>query len=572
MTIAPDQTRVFEGAAQPPPDGSTDFSLDRWDEWRDRVVQPQHRSELGASVSGRLEFLAGAALLGLRFDPDADPLTPGVLKPQQLLISDLMDGAEAAGDDSLVFEIVRRATKTTTIAAKLFGRCAKRAGYQVVFMAQSGVAGSRRLREWKNTLDRVTPEDTSIPPWLRGKVKPRSRAQLRAVALFGDDLLPAGDVDAEPEHYGREFRILAGEVGKGIYWTNGSTFLVMKPDGSAVRGEAADVTWLDEAQEVDPDDAAELLGALLPLMDTKPGAAFVVSGTAGPARLGPLWDLLQRLRAGEPGVAGCDYTAGQYDVDAEPIDWALIEDWDEALKLLLRVHPGIGTLTTVAKMRRNWEKMPRPQWAREYLSIWPRVAGARAIPSGWWDATATPTHDPRPARVAFGLDIKPGGEVATIAAAWRDDDGTAHVELVDHQLGTGWIPDRLAALSRAYPGCDISYDDIAEGRATVAETVNRRPKPRLRVQTYRDHAAGCIQLLRDLERGTIRHPRQSGLDTAVRVASRRELRGESRGVWLWAVGPEGGDISPLVAVTRALRAWDMHYQQAPRRRRVVTAS
>jgi hypothetical protein len=82
-----------------------------------------------------------------------------------------------------------------------------------------------------------------------------------------------------------------------------------------------------------------------------------------------------------------------------------------------------------------------------------------------------------------------------------------------------------------------------------------------------------VQLLRDLERGTLRHPAaQSGLNAAVQVAARREVRGEARGVWLWAVGPEGGDITPLVAATRALRNWDMHYQGKGTRRRVVSAS
>jgi hypothetical protein len=117
------------------------------------------------------------------------------------------------------------------------------------------------------------------------------------------------------------------------------------------------------------------------------------------------------------------------------------------------------------------------------------------------------------------------------------------------------------------------FDDIGEGKATAAEGEQPRPKPRLRVQTYRDHAAGCVQILRDLERGTLRHWRQAGLNEAVRVVARREVRGESRGVWLWAVGPEGGDITPLVAATRALRAWDLHYAgQSGKRRRVVTAS
>lgn len=581
---------VFEMASQPPPGGSTTFSLDRWNEWRDKVVPPQFRSDLAEDPAGRIEFLVGAALYGLRFDPDADPMEPGVLKPQQLLLSDLLD----AGHDDYVIEVPRRASKTTTILCKMLGRCASRSGYQVAFAAQSGIAGSRRFGEWKRTLDRHNPVTDSTPPWLRGKARPKSKRHLRAIALFGEDLLEQHEENkdaAEPEFYGYgrnpsqllpdeyagavEFRILAGEVGKGIYWANGSQLLVFKPDESAVRGEAADVFWLDEAQDVDLEDAAELMAGLKPLMDTRPGAALVVSGTAGPTRAGPLWERLQQLRAGDPDVGGADWTGGQYEVDAEPIDWELLEDEEQAMALVVRVHPGIGTLTTVAVIRKRYRdpNIPHAQWAREYLSIWPRTAGARAVPATWWEATATDAHHDRPRRVAFAFDVSPKGDMAAIAAAWRDDDGLAYIEVVAHHLGTGWLPPQLQTLAKSYPGTEAAFDDIGEGRATASEALNLRPRPRLRSQSYTDHAAGCVQIMRDLERGTLRHySGQAPLNAAVQVASRRQVKGQTRSVWMWAVGPEGGDITALVAATRALRHWDLHMAGKQARRRVIVAT
>lgn len=506
--------------------------------------------------------------MGLRLDPAADPTEPGVLKPQQLLISDVLD----VPHDEYGFELPRRAAKTTTILCKLLGRCASRPGYQVAFMAQNGVAGSRRLREWKTRLDLINPpDDQDLPPWLRGQRRVPKRTQ-RSVALFGEEILPpVEDADAGR----RGFRVLMGEVGKGIYWDNGSQLLVFKPDASAVRGEAADFTWVDEAQEIDPDEGAELLAGLIPLMDTKPGAALGLSGTAGLARVGILWDLLERLRGGGASVGGIDYTAGQYEIDAEPIDWQLLEDEQTAMQLLERSHPGIGNLTTIDRMRNNYRKLPRPQWAREYLSIWPRTAGARAVPSEWWDLAAHPESfpdgAPLPSRVAFGMDIKPGGSSAAIAAAWRDDDGTAYIELVDYRLGTAWLPQRLQQLSRNHIGASIAFDDIAEGKATATELERLRPRPRMQVQPYRDQAAGCVQLLRELERGRLHHPGHPALDDAVRIAARREIRSDA-GVWLWAVGPEGGDITPLVAATRALRNWDQYHAGRTQRRGVIVAS
>jgi hypothetical protein len=560
-------------------------------------LPPQYRSALAEDPAGRLEFLRGAALLGLRFDPTADPSTPGVLKPQQLLISDLLDQP----NDDYVFLLPRRSAKTVSILAKVLGRCLCRPGYMVAYMAQSGVAGSRRLRDWKTTLDRINPpDDLELPPWKRNRARqpskrktPAERRHLELVALFGEELLPIptspfteglnDDRQEEGDGSGsrRGFRILMGEVGKGIYFENGSQLLVYKPDADAVRGDAADIIWIDEAQDIDdPEEAAVLMAGLEPLTDTREGSAVVVSGTAGPARLGPLWERIVRLIEGDEGLGGAVYTAGQYEVDAEPIDWELLQDEDSAIDLVRRSHPGLGTLTTEAKMRQRYRsnKSGLPQWAREYLGIWPRTAGARAVPLEWWEngvddelSAAIAGDAPHPTRVAFGLDVKPGGESAAIVAAWRDDEGHAFIELVEHRLGTSWIPKRLQALSRTYAGCDTAYDNIAEGAATALEATRLKPAPRMRVQTYLEHAAGCVQIMRDLERGELHHGDQGGLNAAVRIAARRQVRGEDRGKWLWAVGPEGGDITPLVAATRALRAWDQHYAGKRSRRRVVSA-
>src|SRR5690606_38070130 len=274
--------------------------------------------------------------------------------------------ALAADLDQYVVEMPRRASKTTTIFCILLGRCARRAGYQVTFSAQNGVAGSRRLREWANRLDAVNPpEDADLPPWMRGRPSKPTKAAQRAVALFGDDLLPQQDAQRQ----GRGFRILKGEVGKGIYFDNGSQFLVLKPDADAYRGEAADVSWLDEAQEIDPDEGADLLAGIVPLQDTREGSAIVISGTAGEARVGPFWEHLDRLRSSDSDMGGLDFAADE-DTPWELIDNKSPANEDYAMQLLAEVHPGIGSLTTDEKMRKNWRKLPTPQWAREYLSIW----------------------------------------------------------------------------------------------------------------------------------------------------------------------------------------------------------
>lgn len=544
----------FENASVPPPIGSTDFSLYLWERVKSRSIAPTFSGGFSCDEGLRREFLVGARMMGFelvdlenpaelarlaQMNPPRQPL-----QPQQLVIADALNHPS----DEYVIEIVRRAAKTTTIFAWCMGRCKSRPGYQVTFSAQNGVAGSRRLREWAGRLDAISPpDDLDLPPWLRGRSRP-SKQQLRAVALFGDDVLPHAEQSA-----GRGFRVMRGEVGKGIYFDNGSQFLVLKPEAEAYRGEAADVSWIDEAQEVDPEEGDDLLAGILPLQDTKVGSAIVLSGTAGEARVGPFWTYVKRMRDGDPDIGGLDFCA------PEDTEWSVIEDEGEAMDLLARVHPGIGTLTTLDKMRKNWRTLPRPQWAREYLSLWPKTAGERVVNAELWEAAKAARRPKIPARVAFGLDIKPGGSVAAIVAAWRDSRGTAYLEVVDHRSGTDWLPEVMQRLSTTYRGSTHAFDDIAEGKATATESQVLRPKPRMRMQTYRETAAGCVQIMRDLQRAKLRHMDQPGMNAAVAVAGRREVRSDN-GVWLFTPSnPATDDITCLMAGVRALRNWDQHY-------------
>lgn len=566
-TITAPRPASFEVAPVPPPVGSTEFSLHLWDSIRSRGIPPEFVGEINEDDELRREFLYGARLMGYELvdldDVDAiagmkresPPRYP--LHPQQLWIVDALNAIgilEVDGilTDEAVIEAMRRSAKTTTIFMWLLGRCWCRPGYQVTFSAQSGVKTSARLREWKNRLDRTHPDPEAIagiPPWKRGLARRPAARVSRHVALFGDDLLPEPVVQADPETRG--FRILMGETGKGIYFDNGAQFLCFKPDADAYRGEAGDISWLDEAQELDPDEGADLLAGIIPLQDTKDQAGRIISGTAGEVRVGPLWEAIEKLRTGGH-IAGVDYCF------PPETPWESIMDEETAIALIAKHHPGVGTLTTLPKMRKNWRDMERPKWACEYGSMWPETFGARAIPADQWAECVAGRRPPKPARMAFGLAIKPGGGVAAIAAAWRNAKGEAYVEIIEHRSGTAWLPDRCYELTSTYRGSSIAYDDIGEGKATATEMLALPKRPKLKVQTYRETAAGCVQFLRELERRKLRHFDDVGLNAAVGRAAKRETRGDT-GVWLWTPADRGEDITCLDAATRALRNWDQHY-------------
>lgn len=545
------------------PPVSTDFDLDLWEPIRARAIAPTFAGSLSEDIDSRREFLVGARMMGYelvdlddveavdklrRMSPARYPL-----QPQQLVIADALSGAVEAGEDESVVEIMRRASKTTSIFLWCLGRCASRPDYFVTFSAQNGVKGTARLREWKTRLDRTCPDpEKDVPPWKRGQQRTPAHVA-RHTALFGDDDAFAAAVT---EPVARGFRILMGEVGKGIYFDNGSQFLVLKPEADAYRGEAGNIAWVDEAQELDQDEGEDFFAGLLPLMDTREGAMVITSGTAGEARVGPFWKRVKRLRDGGD-IGGVDYCAPD---DVEP---AALENETYAMKVLHERHPGIGTLTTTEKMLKRYRNMGRPQWAAEYLSMWPETYGVAAIDDALWKAGQLAKSRPMPPRVAFGMDIRPGGAYACIAAAWRDSRGVAYVSIVDHEQSTAWIPKRTQELMK-YRGATVAFDPIGEQLASKEEIERlKTPKVRLRAQTYREHAAGCVQIMRDIERGKLRHFGHPGLNYAAEHSAKREPRGENNsGVWLWTPSEAGADITPLIAATRALRNWDQHFAKA----------
>ncbi|OII04308.1 hypothetical protein BIU96_07870 [Curtobacterium sp. MCBA15_008] len=516
-TTEHNESRVFENDVTPLARRLQDFLPGPWDEVRDGHIAPAYVSELSDDDAMREEFLAGAELLGL--------LDEGMeVYSQQLFVADVIN----AGAETTVIEMPRRSSKTTSILAVLLGRCLTRARYKVVFSAQSGTKSSEFFRDWLSDMELhqgFTPESE----W---PYKPRTQA--------GSMMLT--------------FR-------------NGSTFKVLNtPTAKALRGGAADVVWFDEAQEFTDVQSADLKAGAPPLMDTRDDAQLILSGTPGKVRANWFWDTLVQGRDVEnPAVAILEYSAPDSATQEDLADEAL---WQ-------RVHPGIGTLTTLAKMRARYKgyqdaKNPdivSPEWSREYMCQWPVAADVAVIPQHLWEAAALEHKLPYPQQVAFGFDISPNGSTAAIVAAWRVD-GVAHLELVAHESGSTWLRDRMVALSTKYKAV-VGFDPIGSNRVVQEEVSRSRSaaKGRLRPVERGGISPACVTILRDLEDGKVKHFNQQGLNEAAAFAAKRVWGDGS--TWSWGRIASGGDITPLVAATMALRAFDE--MPAARTLRIITA-
>jgi hypothetical protein len=137
-------------------------------------------------------------------------------------------------------------------------------------------------------------------------------------------------------------------------------------------------------------------------------------------------------------------------------------------------------------------------------------------------------------------------------AAWRDDDGTARLEVADYRSGVGWLPARLAELRSRWEPRAVAYD--AGGPALDVADVMARAGHEPTGLALREYAAACVGLLDMLTAAppAVRYRPHPALDLAAGGAARRSVAD----AWVWGRRQSAVSIAPLTAATVALWAYD----------------
>lgn len=491
----------------------SDLSATDWQELRERALTPLHSSGFETTEQDRREFVTGATLL--RFH--GAWARPGhSIQPQQAAVSDTLSCALPRN----AVLMPRRSSKTTSLVAVALGRAFHREDYRVgILTLTSGKAGRSRFQK-------------DVVPALE-----------RVGVSFGDDRR------AWP------FKVVKSAGQERVEFKDSGGMVAWLSSIDDLRGEAFDLIILDEAQAADPEKAADVIAAALPTLDTRPGAQIVVAGTAGAFRVGNL--LHKWLESGRLGEAGIlEYAMP----DDTPDD--LLEDWETLEPLILAAHPGIGTLTTLAAVRGNWEALTREQFGQEYGGLWGQIGEGRGVLNAQRFAEAAQNAAPVvPDRFALAVMPSFNQSAASVVAAWRDDAGKAHGYVIEHRTGTTWLADAAANKARQH-NLPIIYDSASGPMRVEVEAMGRMiPRPRLEPQTTANVTAAAALLVRDVNTGNAVHYNQPSLAQAAKVAVRRSV-----GAGAWALGrppkDADADISALEAWSLALRWFDDNPQRS----------
>lgn len=327
--------------------------------------------------------------------------------------------------------------------------------------------------------------------------------------------------------------IKTGNSGMSFTAANGNRILFAARSSGSARGFTADLVVFDEAYDLPRSVQASMLPTLASKSLNESPQIWYASSAGMPDS-----EVLKSIRdralspAEETKLAFYEWSTVEDADPADPANWAL-------------ANPALGRRISAEYVDSERRAMSDEHFKRERLGIWSKVGSSSAIPADFWvqclDAGSVPSET-----VAFGVDVTPLRDVATIAAASMRPDGTVHVEVIDRRAGTEWVPGRLEELRRKWEPVATVY--TAAGQ--TSEVVAKQPRLRrhLTALDHRTYSQACGAFYEALGRGGVRHTGQDELDTAVQAC--RRSKGSSE-LWYWTRDDRSQDISPLVAVTLA---------------------
>lgn len=354
---------------------------------------------------------------------------------------------------------------------------------------------------------------------------------------------------------------------EALLWpATGSRWFVEATTKKAGHGDSVDLVVADEffAQT---DDRIE--SGARPTMITRPQPQIWFVSTFGDDDSGsdvpmgePLWakvdDSRERCKSGRHGrVASFEWSAA--DEDSDHLDYGDRDLW-RATMPALQCNGGIITEDAVAA---DFESMSLAAFKRAYLNLRPRKREVRVQsvidPDRW---VADPASTVAGAAV-IAVDVSPALASAAIGVVGRRADERWHVQVDECAPGVSWVLSRVDALLVAKRPAAIGVEAGGPVAALIPdlEALAARRGVKLVKLSGPQYAGACGGFVAAVDDDQVRHLDQPALSASAGAGKRRYGTEQ----WVWdRLGPV--DVSPIAAVTVALRAWQ---QEQPVERRSV---
>lgn len=360
----------------------------------------------------------------------------------------------------------------------------------------------------------------------------------------------AGDIKRSPT-FGPTVTPHFGNGNEHLRFPNGSRFGIEATTEKAGHGGTIDEAYIDEAfAHAD----GRLEQAFRPAMITRANKQLGWLSTAGWLDGSPyLSGKVSRARdiVGLHTRSGLAYFEWSAPEDADPDD----EDvWRACM-------PALGHTITIEAIRAELRAMADNlnDFRRAYLNQWVRRDEPEESPLPW--AVWSDLIDPASTIVgAPGLAVEVPYDRSTgfVVAGGRRPDGDKHVEVLDGpaqgRVGTHWIPERVAEVTRAH-GVEVIVLDAAGPAGDLEAEIRRLVGRKVDVVPISGRQMGqaCGAFAEAVRGRRIHHLGDEILDDGVRHAARK-FAGD---LWVWKRKGAGSEVAALIGATMAAHAVDL---------------
>lgn len=327
---------------------------------------------------------------------------------------------------------------------------------------------------------------------------------------------------------------------EAVRFRNGSEINIISNSATAGHGDTLDEAHIDEAFA---HRDAHIEQNVSPTMITVQGAQKWISSAAGDTNSGFLLgkrDLGRELVnfGGDGRTCYIEYASP---ADADPMDPATY----------LACHPAIGYTVRLEDILDERDNMDVDEFRRAYLGWWPEAAAEVAvIPLEAWNANfVDPSLDTWTGVPMWSVDVSPDRTWSSIALAAKSysPGARAFVEVIDQDMGTAWVVNRLQDLAYRFGGWRVALDGSGSASSLV-EDLEDAGFEVLRL-TARERADACGALYDDAIQAKVKYLDDPVLNTAMRSATKINAYGGE--AWIFSRGKSRADITPLYAVTLA---------------------
>ena len=319
------------------------------------------------------------------------------------------------------------------------------------------------------------------------------------------------------------FRVRRAAGSEGLQLPNGSSLNIFAPGPSAVHGETPLLVTLDEIWKHDEIRGNELMGAIGPAMITVTERQLWLISTMGTAQSTFMNKLIERGRAGEPGIAYFEWSMPDGADPYAPETWKAF-------------HPALGiTITTESLAEEAAQYADNPgEWLRAYMNKLTEATDP-LIAKTDLDALADLTAADAPLRsqIAVSYEVGRDNSCGAVMGSWRDAAGRPCTAVIHAAPGTRWMVPFLRMIAREWSPAVIAADDGGGTRRITDELTNPTEQNGATAEALeiykigaRDHGTACDRWLTDArDDKLLRWDGSRSLGAAVANAVTRKMAG-----------------------------------------------